>query len=257
MEYRTLIVEKEGHVANITLHNPSKLNALTPVFLEEYGALLDELEQDPNLSVVVVTGEGKAFIAGADISAMTTMSPEDAERYAYHTTEIYRKMEASKKVFIAAINGYALGGGCEFTLACDLRIASKKAKFGLPEVSLGIFPGGGGTQRLPRLIGMPKAKELIYTAKIIHAEEAEKIGLVNQVTEPEALLDEVKKLTDSILKNSRHAISLSKEAFYAGAQMDLSSAITLEKNLFALCFAHPDQTEGMSAFVEKRPPDFK
>lgn len=256
MNYRTLIVEKTDRVATITFHNPSRLNALTPAFLKEYAALLDEIEQDDRLSVIILTGAGKAFIAGADISAMANMSPEDASRYANDTTQLYRKMEESKKVFIAAVNGYALGGGCELALACDLRVASSLARFGLPETGLGIFPGGGGTQRLPRLIGMARAKELVYTAKTIGAEEAERIGLVNRVTQPEVLLEDAHKLAASILTNSANAVGLSKEAFNTGAQMDLTSAIDLERNLFALCFAHPDQKEGMLAFSEKRRPNF-
>ena len=166
-------------------------------------------------------------------------------------------MEGMSKIFIAAINGFALGGGCEMTLACDLRIASRKAKMGLPEVGLGIFPGGGGTQRLPRLIGMAKAKELVYTGKTISAEEAERIGLVNYVVEPEELDAQAEELARQILKNSKTSVRLSKEAFNNGIQMDIISAMNLEKNLFSLCFATTDQKEGMKAFLEKRPANFK
>ncbi|MGN1413127.1 MAG: enoyl-CoA hydratase-related protein [Anaerovoracaceae bacterium] len=257
MEYTKLLYEKENGVMKVTFNNPEKLNALTNEFLEEFNCLLNEIEEDADLQVIILTGAGKAFIAGADISLMSTMTPEEAARYSFNTTEIYRRMEGMNKVFIAAINGFALGGGCEMTLACDLRIASQKAKMGLPEVGLGIFPGGGGTQRLPRLIGMAKAKELVYTAKTIRAEEAEKIGLVNYVVEPEELEAKAMELAEQILKNSKSGVRLSKEAFNNGNQMDIISAMNLEKNLFALCFATEDQKEGMSAFMEKRPANFK
>ena len=257
MKYDTLLYEKQDGIVTITFHNPEKLNALTDTFLEELYALFEEIQANDDDRVVIFTGEGKAFIAGADISYMATMHPDAAAQYAYKTTELYRKITQMKKVFIAAVNGYALGGGCEFTLACDLRIASKKAKFGLPEVSLGIFPGGGGTQRLPRLIGMAKAKELVYTGKTITADEGERIGLVNRVTVPETLMEEAQMLAQEILKNSWQAVIRSKEAFQVGAQMDIYSAMEVEKNLFALCFASDDQREGMEAFLQKRKPEFR
>ena len=257
MEYTKLYYEKENNVMKVTFNNPEKLNALTTEFLEEFDCLLDEIEADNSLQVIILTGAGKAFIAGADIKLMSTMVPEEAGLYAFNTQEVYRRMEGMNKVFIAAVNGFALGGGCEMTLACDLRIASKKAKLGLPEVGLGIFPGGGGTQRLPRLIGMTKAKELVYTGKTINAEEAERIGLVNFVTEPEELLAKAEELAAQILKNSKSGVRLAKESFNNGAQMDMISATNLEKNLFSLCFATEDQKEGMAAFLEKRPAAFK
>jgi len=257
MEYSKLYYEKENNVMKVTFNNPSKLNALTSEFLEEFDCLLDEIEADDDLQVVILTGAGKAFIAGADISLMQNMTPAQAAKYSYDTTEIYRRMEGINKIFIAAVNGFALGGGCEMTLACDLRVASRKAKFGLPEVGLGIFPGGGGTQRLPRLIGMAKAKELVYTGKTINAETAESYGLVNYVVEPEELEQKASELAAEIVKNSKDSVRLSKEAFNNGAQMDMISAMNLEKNLFALCFATENQKEGMGAFLEKRPAEFK
>lgn len=257
MEYKTLSVQKNDHIAVITFQNPAMLNALTPAFLEEYGHLLDELQRVPDISVVIVTGEGKAFIAGADISAMVSMGPVSATNYADQTSRLYHHMETSDKIFIAAINGYTLGGGCEFALACDLRIASSKAKFGFPEVSLGIFPGAGGTQRLPRLIGMAKAKELVYTGETITADEALHTGLVSCVVAPEELLNKANDIAKRILSNSRYAVSMSKKAFYQGAQMTLPSATELEKDLFSLCFDYPDQKEGMAAFQEKRKPHFQ
>lgn len=259
MKYTSLLYDKSaGHgIAKVTFNNPDKLNALTETFILEFGKLLDEIAADDSLEVVILTGGGKAFIAGADISLMSNMTPKEAAAYSFNTTEIYRRMEGMNKIFIAAINGFALGGGCELALACDIRIASKKAKIGLPEVGLGIFPGGGGTQRLPRLIGMAKAKELVYTGKAINAETAEKIGLVNQIAEPEELLSAAEEMAKLIVGNSKSALRLCKESFNNGAQMDLQSAMNLEKNLFALCFATYDQKEGMAAFLEKREPTFR
>ena len=257
MEYQTILTEQNGKVLKVIFNNPEKLNALTDVFLQEYTDLLNRIDSSDEVQVVILTGSGKAFIAGADITLMRTMKPAEAAEYSKVTTEVYRRMEASKKIFIAAINGFAFGGGCEMTLACDLRIASKKAKMGLPEVGLGIFPGGGGTQRLPRLIGPVKAKELIYTAKTITAEQAYDMGLLNEVCEPEELEAKAEEMAAAILKNRCFAVSLAKEAVNHGLQSDIISAMNLEKNLFALCFGTDDQMEGMNAFVEKRKANFK
>ncbi len=256
IEYKTLLTKKEGKILWVTFNNPEKLNALTDAFLQEYTELLDEIEKS-DVQVVILTGAGKAFIAGADITLMRTMSPAEAAEYSRVTTEVYRRMEASKKIFIAAINGFAFGGGFEMSLACDLRIASAKAKMGLPEVSLGIFPGGGGTQRLPRLIGATKAKELIFTAKTITATQAYEMGILNEVCEPDELEEKAKALAEAILANSCSGVSLAKEAINNGLQSDIISAMNLEKNLFALCFGTDDQIEGMNAFVEKRKANFK
>lgn len=238
-------------------NDPKTLNALTVDLMAEFSDLLTDLEHDEDIGVVILTGAGKAFIAGADIAYMQQLTPAQAAAYSRNTTDLYRRMEAMGKIFIAAVNGFALGGGCELTLACDLRIASRKAKFGLPEVSLGILPGGGGTQRLGRLIGNTRAKALIYTGSLISADEAERIGLVNQVTEPEALEQAAADWAGKILKNSLSGVCLAKEAINHGQDLDLTNAILLEKELFALCFSHPDQKEGMSAFLEKRIPNYK
>lgn len=255
-EYKTLLTEKNGKILKVIFNNPSKLNALTDEFLHEYGEVLEEIEKDDEITVVILTGAGKAFIAGADIKLMKDMTPQEAARYAADTTVLHRRMESMDKIFIAAVNGYALGGGFEMALACDLRIASQKAKFGLPEVSLGIFPAGGGTQRLPRLIGMTKAKELIYTAKVIKAEEAMQLGILNLLTEPEELMAEAEKLALQIARNSRYALGRSKASVNGGANMELETAISTDKNLFALCFASSEQKEGMTAFIEGREPRF-
>ncbi len=252
MEYQTIKVEKEDQIITLIFNRPEKLNAMSDEFLTEMNDFMDQLESDTETRVVILTGAGKAFIAGADISLMKDMTPIEAADYAHHTTEIYRKMESSDKVFIAAINGYAFGGGCEMTLACDLRIASEKARFGLPETSLGIFPGGGGTQRLPRLIGMAKAKELIFLAETFKAERAKEVGLVSSVVAPEELSGAAKELAEKIIKNSRTGIALAKQSMNYGAQVDMYSAINQEKNLFGLCFGTEDQRQRMDDFVNKR-----
>lgn len=257
MEYKKMYFEKDHSILKVIFNHPENLNALTPEFVQELNYLLNEIEAAENISLVIFTGTGKAFIAGADIAAMKEMSPEQAIQYSKETTELYKKMEDSKKIFIAAINGYALGGGCEFTLACDIRIASSKAKFGLPEIGLGIFPGGGGTQRLPRMIGMAKAKELIYTGKVIAAEDAYKLGLVNELTEPDMLMNAAECMANDILKNCWNALAYVKESLNSGMQMSLEQGVKLERNLFGLCFATEDQREGMSAFLEKREAKFK
>lgn len=252
MEYQTIKVEKEEQIIMLIFNRSEKLNAMSDEFLTEMNDFMDRLESDTETRVVILTGAGKAFIAGADISLMKDMTPIEAAEYAHHTTEIYRKMENSDKVFVAAVNGYAFGGGCEMTLACDLRIASEKARFGLPETSLGIFPGGGGTQRLPRLIGMAKAKELIFLAETFKAEKAKEIGLVSSIVAPEELLAVAKELAVKIVKNSKVGIALAKQSMNYGAQVDMYSAINQEKNLFGLCFGTEDQRQRMDDFVNKK-----
>ncbi|MBK5252042.1 MAG: enoyl-CoA hydratase/isomerase family protein [Peptostreptococcaceae bacterium] len=252
-----IIVEKNRKICKVTFNDPEKLNALTPSWLREFSEVLSNLELDDEIGVVILTGKGKAFIAGADIPYMKEMNPQEAANYARFTTNLYRRMEEMNKVFIAQVNGFALGGGCEVALACDIRVASEAAKFGLPEVTLGILPGGGGTQRLARLVGQGKARELIFTGDIINAEEAKAIGLVNSVVPPEELEEETNRIAAKILKNSLSAVRYSKEAILTGQDLDLHTAINVEKELFALCFTTKDQKEGMAAFVEKRKPNYK
>lgn len=256
-QYMKIIVEKKGKICKVTFNDPEKLNALTPSWLSEFSEVLSNLELDDEIGVVILTGAGKAFIAGADIAYMQNMTPKEAAIYSKCTTDLYRRIEEMNKIFIAQVNGFALGGGCEVALACDLRIASTAAKFGLPEVSLGIFPGGGGTQRLARLVGQGNARELIFTGNIITAKEAKNIGLINHVVPPVLLEAETFQLAEKILKNSLSAIRYSKEAILTGQDLDLPTAIIVEKELFALCFATEDQKEGMAAFLEKRKPNFK
>lgn len=257
MEYTKLLVEKQGAVCIVKINNPQALNALNSTVLSELDAAFTEISKDADTKVVVITGEGKAFVAGADISQMSTMNANEGKAFGEQGAAVFRKIEKLPIPVIAAVNGFALGGGCELAMACDIRIASAKAKFGQPEVGLGITPGFSGTQRLPRIVGLGKAKELIYTGGHIDAEEAYRIGLVNKVTDPETLMDETLKMANKIASNAPIAVKYSKEAINTGIQMDIDSAIAMEANLFGLCFASEDQKEGMGAFLGKRAPEFK
>ena len=252
-----ILVSCDGPVATVTFNDPSTLNALTAQFLTDFRQILRSIEKTPEIKVVILTGAGKAFIAGADITYMRTMTPLQASQYARDIVELYRIIEEMDRVFIAAVNGYALGGGFELSLACDLRVASEKARFGLPEVSLGIFPAGGGTQRLPRLVGEAVAKELIFTADTVKAQRALEIGMVNTVVEPDKLMEAAYALAARICKNSLSAVALAKRSINGGAQMGLDAAIERDQGLFGMCFGTPDQQEGMAAFQEKRSPVFE
>ena len=256
-DYKTILLDVADGIGTITMNNPQTLNALSDVTIRELSDALDQLEADKSVRVVIFTGAGKAFVAGADISYMAELTPEGARAYANDTTEIYRKMQDSQKVFLAAINGYALGGGCELALACDLRIASERAKFGLPEVSLGILPGGGGTQRLTKLVGAQKAKEMILTAETISASEALEIGLVCAIVSPDELMPATCALAEKILKNAPLAVRYARECIQQAENLDLEAGTKYENTMFGLCFATPDQREGMRAFLEKRKAKFQ
>ena len=257
MELKNIIYEKQGSVAIIKLNRPKALNALNTELLQELEVVVSAVENDEEVRVAIVTGEGKAFAAGADIAAMKDMNSMEGLAYAKTGQAVYRHIDVVRKPFIAAINGFALGGGCELTLACDLRIASAKAKLGLPETGLGIVPGFGGTQRLPRLIGDAKAKELILTADTIGAEEAMAVGLVNRVVEPEALMEETMKLASCNHAKAPIAVGFAKDAINRGKQVDIDSAESLEALYVGMCFSTDDLHEGMTAFVEKRAAEFK
>ncbi len=254
---KTILYEVNEDVALITFNRPTALNALNREILIELNSLLDNIKMDKSVNIVVFTGMGKAFIAGADISEIVHFSDEEAKQYSQFGSEVFHKIELLEKVTIAAINGYCLGGGNELALACDIRIASNKARFGQPEVTLGITPGFSGTQRLPRLIGVSKAKELLFTGKIIDAEEAHEIGLVNIVTSYESLNETVDSFIKSISKNSMNAVLLTKRAVNEGIEAPLEDGIELENIYFARCFLHSDQKEGMTAFLEKRQANFQ
>jgi enoyl-CoA hydratase len=257
MNYTKLIVDVKDKICTVKINNPEAMNALNSTILSELDAAFTEIAANEEVSVVVITGEGRAFVAGADISQMSTMNATEGKAFGVQGSAVFRKIENLDKPVIAAINGFALGGGCELAMACDIRIASNKAKIGQPETGLGITPGFSGTQRLPRIVGLGKAKEIIYTAKPITADEAYRIGLVNSVVEPEALMDAAYAMAKQIAKNAPIALKYSKEAINKGMQTDIDSAISLENDLFALCFSTEDQKEGMKAFFEKRPAEWK
>jgi enoyl-CoA hydratase len=257
MGYENLIVEKRGPVAWITVNRPDKLNALNVKTREEILAVFKELSGDRETRVVDMTGAGeKVFIAGADISEFSGNTALE-QREIMRRSRAFDAMENCPKPVIATINGYALGGGCELAMACDLRIASTKAKLGQPEIKLGLIPGGGGTQRLPRLVGEGKALELILTGDIIDAEEALRLGLVNQVVAPEMLEARTMELAGKIAEMSPVALAMAKKAVKNAARMDLATGLEAESDLFALCFSSEDKEEGVRAFLEKRKPVFK
>lgn len=257
MNYTTLKVARDAAVAWITLDRPDTLNALSGTTVKELSCAVRELEVDTEVRVVVVTGAGKAFVAGADIAYMSRLTPDEARRFSADTSSIYEQIRTSQKIYIAAVNGFALGGGCELALACDLCIAAEHAKFGLPEVSLGILPGGGGTQRMSLRVGVQRAKAIILTGDPIRAAEALEIGLVLQVVPAKELVSAAKSLAERILKNAPLAVCYAKECIQCSERNALMTGIEQENLLFGLCFAVSDQREGMTAFLEKRPPNFQ
>lgn len=257
MKFKNLLLEKNDGICTIKINNPQTLNALNGEVLQDLDAAFDFVSKDDEVSVIILTGEGKAFVAGADIAYMNGLNVEGAKKFSEDGARIFRKIETLNKVVIAAVNGFALGGGCELAMACDMRIASEKAKFGQPEVGLGITPGFSGTQRLPRLVGLGRAKELIFTGGHIGAEEAYRIGLVNKVINKDSLMEETYVIANKIKSNSKSAVNYAKEAMNRGIETDIETGIAIEANLFGLCFANQDQKEGMTAFSEKRKPNFK
>ena len=253
MVYNNLLVEIDQRVAWVTINRPKALNALNPDTINELSAAIGSLEQHPSVKVIVLTGSGdKAFVAGADLALMKTFSPVQARSFALQTGSLFRQIENSPRVVIAAINGYALGGGCELAMACDLRLAAEQAQMGQPEINLGIIPGWGGTQRLPRLVGVSRAKEMMFTGEMVSAQRALQIGLVDHVFAQDELFSHTQKLAQTIASNPQIAIRLIKEAVQNGMEMDKEKAIRYEADLFGLCFTTEDQREGMSAFFEKR-----
>ena len=258
MSYQNLLLEIEDQVAVLTINRPKALNALNPSTLEELEAVFLTLKNNSDVKVIILTGAGeKAFVAGGDISVMQPLNPLQAREVALQAQNLFNTIEYLPKVVIGAINGYALGGGCELAMACDIRIASDNAKFGQPEINLGIIPGWAGTQRLPRLVGKGKAKEIMFTGDMVSAEEAVSIGLANRVVEQTQLLDVCRELAQKIASKPQVAISLIKEAVDNGLEMESLKAFAYEADLFGLCFATEDQKEGMAAFLEKRPAQWK
>jgi enoyl-CoA hydratase len=253
MTEASLLLEKDGALAIITFNNPKALNALTAATFYRLEELLDQLEQDADIRVVILTGAGeKAFIAGGDICHLGTLDADGAREFALLAQRVIDRIEAFPKPVIAAINGYALGGGCELAMGCDIRIASDSARFGQPEVKLGIIPGFAGTQRLARLVGKGRAKELVFTGEMIDAEEACRIGLVNRVVTGDRLLEEARSLALKMCDKSASAIRFAKDAIDNGLEMDFARGARYEADLFALCFTTADCKEGISAFLETR-----
>jgi enoyl-CoA hydratase len=248
----------DGAVATITINRPDALNAFNSAQLEALSNAINQVNDNPAIRVVILTGAGdRAFVAGADIAEMKDQSPTGALEFAKLGHAVCDAIESSPKPFIAAINGFALGGGCEIALACDIRLCSESARIGQPEVSLGIPPGWGATQRLPRLVGTGLAKEIIFTGRHLTASEANEIGLVNSVHTGDGLIDAATKLAESIARNSPLAVSFAKEAINRGAETNAATGKRYEAHLFSLAFDSADQREGMTAFVERRKPEFR
>jgi enoyl-CoA hydratase len=256
--YKTLLYEKADGIGIVTINRPESLNALNGEVFTELYELFQEIEHDAEVRVVILTGSGqKAFVAGSDIVEMQPQSSVEVNSFVEEVRKASDRIYNLSKPTIAAINGYALGGGCELAMCCDLRIASEKARFGQPEINLAVIPGGGGTQRLTRLIGMTRAKELLYTGDMIDAQTALSMGLVNKVVPLDSLMNEAKEMAKKLLTKSGRILSLIKTAVNSGANMSLPDALDLEAQCFALCFATEDQKEGMKAFMEKRKAVFK
>lgn len=253
-----LLVEKlDGHVALVTFNRPDKMNALNLEVRRALFAALAELREDDEVRVVVLTGAGeKAFIAGADIGEFEGMAPV-AQYRAMQRGNIFSAMEEFPKPIIAMINGYCLGGGCELSMACDIRVASSRAKLGQPEINLGLIPGGGGTQRLPRLVGEGQAMRLIMTGEMISAAEAERIGLVEKVFEPDNLRDATLEMARTIASRSPIALQAAKESILAARRMPMDEGLKFERAWFGLLFSTEDMSEGVDAFLNKRQAEFK
>lgn len=255
--YDTLKLSKSGGIGTLMINRPKNLNALNSQVLSELNIILDEIQQDESIQVLIVTGSGeKAFVAGADIKEMKDKSALEGRDFSAFGNQVFSKLESLRQPTIAAVNGFALGGGCELAMSCDIRIGSVNAKFGQPEVGLGIIPGFGGTQRLSRIVGISKAKELIFTAQTITADQALAISLLNKVTEPADLLPEAKKMAQAIMKQAPLAIESSKKAINRGFEMDLQHALEMEAELFGSLFSTEDQKIGMTAFTEKVKAEF-
>ena len=244
--------EKQGNVAVLTIDRPEALNALNSQVLCDLDAAISQVEADDEVRVVVLTGAGRSFVAGADIGEMVNFSAIDGKKFGVHGGSIFLRLENLSKPVIAAINGFALGGGCELAMACDIRIASEKAKFGQPEVGLGITPGFGGTQRLARIVGVSNAMELILTAKNINAQQAKEIGLVSHVYPPEELMDKALELANAICANAPIAVSESKRCIRMGMQTDIATGSAFEAEAFGVTCGTQDKNEGMGAFLAKR-----
>ncbi len=256
MAYETLLIEIEDQVGVITLNRPDARNALNNQLMEELSRALDEFEADDDIGCIVITGSSKAFAAGADIKEMQDLDYMTAYKDGFITRN-WERVTTCRKPVIAAVAGYALGGGCELAMMCDFILAAENAKFGQPEINLGVMPGAGGTQRLTRFVGKSKAMEMCLTGRMMNAEEAERSGLVSRVVPNDALLDEAKKAAKAISLKSRPVVMLTKESVNSAYETMMAQGVQFERRLFHSLFATEDQKEGMDAFVEKRDPHFK
>jgi len=255
--YTTIHYEVNDGIGIASINRPEALNALNSTVIGELEKLMGEIEADKTLRVLILTGEGRSFVAGADIAEQCPLDLAGGRAWGRRGSALFRRIERLEIPTIAAVNGFALGGGCELAMACDIILASEKAKFGQPEVTLGITPGFSGTQRLARRIGAAKAKELIFSGRMVKADEAKEIGLVNAMYSPETLMESAVAMARSFAKNAPIAVKYSKACIDRGLQTDLDTGIAIENELFAMCFGTTDQKEGMTAFLEKRPAAFK
>ncbi len=257
-DYKNVLVATKDGITTVTINRPQALNALDSTVLAELDDVFAKLAVDKATKAVIVTGAGeKAFVAGADLAAMSKMNSLEAREFSVLGHKVFNAIENLPKVVIAAVNGFALGGGCELAMACDIRIASETAKFGQPEVTYGIIPGFAGTQRLSRLVGKGIAKQYIYTGAMFGADEAYRIGLVNVVTKPEELIPTAEAMLGKIMKKSPLAVASAKDVINKGLEMTQDLAMDYEAQAFGVCFSTDDQKEGMGAFLEKRKPNFK
>jgi len=258
MAYKTLIYEETEKVGIVTLNRPERKNALNNELIMELDSLVEKIMNDDKVATLIITGHKDFFGAGADITEISDITtPIDAHRFVISVQSLFSKIENMEKPVIAAVSGLALGGGCELALACDLRIAAENAVFGQPEIRIGVIPGGGGTQRLPRIIGIGRAKEMLYTGEPIDAQEAYRIGLVNKVVSVDSLMAEAKKLANKLKGQPAFALKMIKMAVNEGFNMDLKSSLAYEARCFETIFSTEDQKEGTKAFLEKRKPNFK
>ncbi len=257
MDLKYVLIKKENGIETITFHRPEALNALNSQVLDDIDKAVDDAAADPSVRVIIFTGEGKAFISGADINEMSAKKNLEIIDYSRKGAALFRKIETMTKPTIAAINGYTFGGGLEFALCCDIRIANEKASFALPEATLGIVPGFNGTQRLPKVIGLMKAKEMLFTGRRVRADEALAMGLLFKVTSLEDFEAEVMKEAEMIANASASAISLIKAAITAGADVSVDVGKDIELGYMTACFGTPDQIEGFTSFIEKRKPNFR
>ncbi len=257
MDFDNVILEKQDRIGILTINRPKALNALNKDTLLDIKAAVEAVRDDEDIDVLIITGSGdKSFVAGADISFMQDINALQGREFGILGQGVFRLIESVEKPVIAAVNGFCLGGGCELAMACDIRISSEKGKFGHPEVGLGVTPGFGGTQRLPRIVGSGMAKLLLYTGDTIDACEALRIGLVDQVVAKEDLMEYVKGIARKIASRGQLAVRFCKAAVNEGTQTDIDRAMSIEADLFGICFATEDQKEGMKAFVEKRKANF-